>query len=670
LTLASNLRVPELVAGVDVRTLPLSALEGFVLSRIDGKSSSGDIVALTGLGLEQVIAILDKLVTLGAVRFREDGEVFDPPSRNNLKREGGGTGVHSTPPRRRALSHTPPPHQRRVFSESGVSSPPPELPPHSTRPRSSDSGPPSRSHSLPPSHRPAPQTGRHTQPPPLSGPPTGLYSHTLPPLSGPPTGLFAQPAPTSGSHAQPTSQRPIATSVNAPPVPPVSVIPAGASQRPSGPAQPSPKSVAVSIAPSAAPQPPSYDPRELEEDVDLGIERRRQVLDLYYRLSDIDYYEALGIAYTADKKEIRSAYFALSKVFHPDSMFRKNLGSFKAKMVAVFQFLTEAYETLGKKKGRDEYDAYLRTTKAARMAERALSFEPTNTGIIAETVAAMVVPPAPLVPQISEPASKSSEPPPMPQAHREVSPEARKLAQEVIARRLRGVTTPNTRGAIPTPETPGPTISSPRPPSPEGAVANEVAKGGTQDLLRRLTRTLRDVGQITGSTDHVTRAIRASQAAVERGDLSEATQQAARAASLAPERPELKAEHSKLSAQLSEKLANTYIEQARFEMKHGKWASAALTWTKVCEGRPQDAAAHLHAAQALMKAGGDLRGAQKYAQKAVFLAPTDIESRIMLAQICATAGLKLNARRELEAAAKLDPANEMVKNLLVDLDKA
>jgi Flp pilus assembly protein TadD len=152
--------------------------------------------------------------------------------------------------------------------------------------------------------------------------------------------------------------------------------------------------------------------------------------------------------------------------------------------------------------------------------------------------------------------------------------------------------------------------------------------------------------------------------------LSEATQQAARAASLAPERTELKAEHAKLSAQLSEKLANTYIEQARFEMKAGKWASAALTWTKVCEGRPNDAAAHRHAAQALLKAGGDLRGAQKYAQKAVFLAPSDIESRIMLAQICATAGLKLNARRELEAAAKLDPANEMVKNLLADLDKA
>jgi curved DNA-binding protein CbpA len=649
LTLASNLRVPELVAGFDVRTLPLSALEGFVLSRIDGKSSTADIVSLTGLGLEQVVAILEKLVTLGAVRFRDDGDAFDPPSRSNPRREAGSTGVHSSPPRRRVISHTPPPHhQRRVFSESGVSSPPPEMPPHSTRPRgSSDSGAPSRTHTMPPqgSQRP-PQTGLHAP----SGPP-----------SGPPTGLYSQPAPKTGNHSQPAPERPVLTSMNAPPVP-ISVLPAGGA----APGKPSVAPVAVSIAPSAAPQPPIYDPQELEEDVDLGRERRRQVLDLFYRLSDIDYYEALGVNYSAEKKEIRSAYFALSKVFHPDSMFRKNLGSFKPKMVAVFQFLTEAYETLGKKKGRDEYDTYLRTTKAARMAERALSFEPSNTGVIAETVTAMVVPPAPALPQINEPLSKSSEPPPLPA--REVSAEARKLAQEVISRRLRGVTTPNARPAIPTPESTGGThISSPKPPASD--VAGEAPKGDTQDLLRRLTRTLRDVGQLTGSADRITRAVRASQAAIERGDLNEATQQAARAASLAPERPELKAEHSKLSAQLSEKLANTYIEQARFEMKHGKWASAALTWTKVCEGRPNDGAAHRHAAQALMKAGADLRGAQKYAQKAVFLAPTDIEARIMLAQICATAGLKLNARRELEAAAKLDPANEMVKNLLADLDK-
>jgi tetratricopeptide (TPR) repeat protein len=345
-------------------------------------------------------------------------------------------------------------------------------------------------------------------------------------------------------------------------------------------------------------------------------------------------------------------------------------------MVAVFQRLTEAYETLGKKKARDEYDAYLRSTKAARMAERALHFKPNQ-------VQALVVPPAPIVPTIAESTSQSSEPAPLPPTPpREASPEARRLAQEVIGRRLRGAMPGTTRqtttqsAAGPTPVTPKTPPTPPVSPAPDnGTVPNSGFDGppprtDTQDLLKRLTRSLRDVGQLTGSNDVVTRATRASQAALERGDLSEATQQDARAASLAPERTELKTQHGKLSAQLSEKLANTYIEQAKFEMKHGKWASAGLTWTKVCEGRPTDAPAHRYAAMALLKAGGDMRGAQRYAQRAVFLAPNDIEARTLLAQICLTVGLKLNARRELEAAAKLDPANEMVKNLLADLEKS
>jgi Flp pilus assembly protein TadD len=430
-----------------------------------------------------------------------------------------------------------------------------------------------------------------------------------------------------------------------------------------------PPTAPASLAPSMAPESPKYDPRELDEEVDLPMARRKQVLDLFYGLSELDHYEALGVAYNAEKKEIRAAYFAMSKVFHPDTMFRKKLGPFKAKMESVFQVLTEAYETLSKKKSRDEYDAYLRATKAARMAERALHFKPAEPPL--------VVPPAPIVPTIVEPRPQSSEPAPRPPAAptppKEVSPEARRLAQEVIGRRLRGVTraAPGTHAPTPGTHAPAPRPASPAPTHDSGPGGSDPAapKTGSHELLRRLTRTLRDVGQLTGSNDGVTRAVRASQAALDRGDLSEATQQAARAASLAPERPELKTQHGKLSAQLSEKLANTYIEQAKFEMKHGKWASAALTWTKVCEGRPSDGSAHRYAAMSLMKAGGDMRGAQKYAQRAVFLAPSDIEARTLLAQICLTVGLKLNARRELEAAAKLDPANEMVKNLLADLEK-
>jgi tetratricopeptide (TPR) repeat protein len=207
--------------------------------------------------------------------------------------------------------------------------------------------------------------------------------------------------------------------------------------------------------------------------------------------------------------------------------------------------------------------------------------------------------------------------------------------------------------------------------APPAAPPREPAQPGPRtdpkELLKRLARTLKDVGEVTGSNDQVARHMKASQVAFARGDLQEAAQLMRKALSLAPDRVDIKTEHERLSRELAEKLANDYIVQAQFETKQGKWASAALTWSKVCEGRPQDAHAHRQAAFALFKVGGDLRSAQKYAQQAVFLAQTDVDARVLLAQIYLTIGLKLNAKRELDAAAKLDPENEMVKNLLSDL---
>lgn len=404
-----------------------------------------------------------------------------------------------------------------------------------------------------------------------------------------------------------------------------------------------------------------YDPNELREEVDLPFARRKEVLDLYYRLEQVDHYELLGIGYDAEKKDVRAAYFGLSKVFHPDTMFRKNLGSFKAKMEAVFRQLTEAYETLGKKKTREEYDRYLQATKKTQMAERTLKIEARRAEIQGEREPDVAISrPAPE----PAPAAKAPAPPPPPSAPaRPVTDEARKLAQQIMQRRLKGVV--GSQGAAPAPQrSPAPTPSMAPPPSPSAPPA---VRTDPQELLRRLTRTLKDVGAVTGTSDQLTRHVRGSQAAFARGDLAEATREMQRAASMAPDRPDLRMEYERLSKMLSEKLAADYEEQAKFEQKANKWASAALSWAKVCDGKPEDAGAHKCAAHALFKAGGDLRGAQKYAQQAVFLAPDDIEAHILLAQIYLTIGLKLNAKRELDTASKLDPGNEMVKNLLADM---
>ena len=56
--------------------------------------------------------------------------------------------------------------------------------------------------------------------------------------------------------------------------------------------------------------------------------------------------------------------------------------------------------------------------------------------------------------------------------------------------------------------------------------------------------------------------------------------------------------------------------------------------------------------------------AQKYAQRAVDLEPESVLNLIILARVYLAVGMKPNAKTGLEKAAKLDPSDEMVKNLL------
>src|SRR5262245_48267531 len=102
-----------------------------------------------------------------------------------------------------------------------------------------------------------------------------------------------------------------------------------------------------------------------DEEVDLDAERRTYIDSMFGRLKDLTHYEALGIARTADRKEISRAYFRLVALVHPDRYFGKNLGSYKPKLLAVFARVTEANETLADPERRKAYDATLPAAPAA-----------------------------------------------------------------------------------------------------------------------------------------------------------------------------------------------------------------------------------------------------------------------------------------------------------------
>jgi curved DNA-binding protein CbpA len=74
--------VPRLIAGCDFTSLPLGAVEGFVLSRIDGATNVGEIVNIVALPADEVQRIVERLADLGAIEL--EGYVKKSPSQSSM----------------------------------------------------------------------------------------------------------------------------------------------------------------------------------------------------------------------------------------------------------------------------------------------------------------------------------------------------------------------------------------------------------------------------------------------------------------------------------------------------------------------------------------------------------------------------------------------------------
>ena len=72
---------------------------------------------------------------------------------------------------------------------------------------------------------------------------------------------------------------------------------------PAAPAKPPPEPVREPprLVEIAALGPPAYDLRELDAEADLTAEEKKRILDLFYRLDDVNYFQLLGVARSADR---------------------------------------------------------------------------------------------------------------------------------------------------------------------------------------------------------------------------------------------------------------------------------------------------------------------------------------------------------------------------------
>lgn len=428
-----------------------------------------------------------------------------------------------------------------------------------------------------------------------------------------------------------------------------------------------------------------YTEGELEEQSDLSEAHKRRVLVAFYGLEGKNYYQLLGLDPDADKKAVRSAYFELSRLFHPDSMFGKDLGSFKAKMEAVFKRLTEAYEVLGRNQRRKEYDEYLASTMTTSVLQnrfdsvesqvRALSTAPPQhkrpqapAAEAAPAAASAAAQPsaAGSVSSASASAARAAPKSPVPQSvpdPRRISQvgqrapatleERKAQARERLRRSFAGSASQvgSTSAAVPN--------RSAQQSQPMATTPSERARVGTATGAGTRQSAV-GAGGIEAVLAHLRRAKDAEAA----GDLLGAAAQLQAALALQPDHKDLQAQYARVSSAVTRKLADNYEKQARYEEKQLKWAAAALSWERVADGRPESAEAARAVAETLLKASGDVTKAQRFATRAVDLAPHDPSNVVVLARVLIAAGSRSQARQQLEKAVKLDPQNAMIKDLL------
>ena len=415
-----------------------------------------------------------------------------------------------------------------------------------------------------------------------------------------------------------------------------------------------------------------YDPRDLNEDVDIEPERRRVILDTFHRLDSITHYQMLRVEPSADKRAVKNAYFEVVNLFHPDRYFGKNLGSFKPKLERIFARLTEAHDTLTRSGPRAEYDAYLASLAKTRSLDQAdenvaAQVQAIQRQIEDEARAALGAPKAPTsapaapsspsaasssplsspIPSSAPPRSHSPQPTSgtrsrLPSVRPSLDPEARKRA---LARKLGGRTFSGSLPAV----TPAPSQA----PSSDRVEA----RGRAMEDLRRHYETR--VTQVRN--ERAERYLANARQSLANKDPLSATTSLRIAASLVPDNPEISARLLEAQTEAESLLSGHYLAQAQYEEREGRMAEAARSYARATLGNP-NVRTFERAAYCALLAQGDLRVAGEHARRAVALGPEDVQARVTLARIYVTAGMKQSALAEFERAATLAPKDDTIRD--------
>lgn len=86
-------------------------------------------------------------------------------------------------------------------------------------------------------------------------------------------------------------------------------------------------------------------PLAIDTGLDLDVSIQKRVIEMRLLLHESDQ-SLLGVTPDMDEKSIKRAYFKLSREFHPDRFFRRELGPYRSEVEKLFKGIQRAYVNL------------------------------------------------------------------------------------------------------------------------------------------------------------------------------------------------------------------------------------------------------------------------------------------------------------------------------------
>lgn len=134
-----------------------------------------------------------------------------------------------------------------------------------------------------------------------------------------------------------------------------------------------------------------------------------------------------------------------------------------------------------------------------------------------------------------------------------------------------------------------------------------------------------------------------------------------------PENTAYREEFPNVQRKAHEERAKHLVKQGEVALELRDYALALDHFEEALHFRPADAELAFRAAKLAMQISDDLKRAKEFAAHAVEVAPDNAEYRKTLAKVYAAAGLSANARREYDAALRIDPDDKQAKLALRSL---